>query len=269
MTCVVFGGSGQIGQYLLPYLKAREMPVVAFSREPRVGAGTLKWLQGCLPDTVPSVPAATAAIVCLGPLDHFSRWLERVGVAGSPRVVAMSSMSVDSKRDSPDPAERELAGRLRVSEQRLLARCEELGSACTILRATLIYGGAGGSLEKLAARARRWHVFPLPRGRGLRQPVHADDLARAVLAALERPQATGTIGIGGGECLPVSAMFARARRRLAPHTLALPLPGGGLRWMARIGGRGMGMSARLDRDLLADNGRLSDLLGVQPRRFAP
>ncbi len=269
MTCVVFGASGQIGRYLLSRLQARGVPVVAFSRVQRVGDGGLQWRQGRLPDAVPAVPGSVTAIVCLGPLDHFSHWLERAGVPGSPRVVAMSSMSAESKRDSPVAAERELSSRLRASERRLRERCADLGSACTILRATLIYGGAGGSLEKLAARARRWRVFPLPRGRGLRQPVHADDLAQAVLAALERPQATGTICIGGGERLPVSDLFARTRRQLAPRTLALPLPGYGLRLLARIAGRGKGMVARLDQDLLADNGSLSDLLDVQPRRFVP
>jgi len=269
MTCVVFGASGQIGHYLLSYLRARRMATVAFSRASQADDTDVIWQHGRLPDAVPALPEQVSAIVCLGPLDHFSHWLQHAEVTGSPRIVAMSSMSAESKRHSPDPAERELAARLRESEERLLTRCAEWGSGCTILRATLIYGGAGGSLEKMAARARRRHVFPLPRGRGLRQPVHADDLARAVLAALDKPQATGVICIGGGERLSATMMFARARKALAPGVPCLPLPQAALRGVAAVSGRGRGMAARLEQDLVTDNTELVNLLGVQPRPFEP
>ncbi|HET7266617.1 MAG TPA: NAD-dependent epimerase/dehydratase family protein [Oleiagrimonas sp.] len=269
MNCVVFGGSGQIGGFLLPRLCADQVATTAFSREPRADAGGVSWRQGRLPGAVPSLPDAVTAIVCLGPLDHFTEWLERARISGSPRVVAMSSMSAQSKRDSPVAAERELASRLRSSEQRLLARCRDMGSACTILRATLIYGGTSGSLERLSAKARRWHVFPLLRGRGLRQPVHADDLARAVVAALGRPQGEGIVQIGGGERLQASAMFARARRQLAVHTLGVPLPHGICHLLAGVSGRGRGVVERLGQDLIADNARLIALLGVEPRSFQP
>ncbi|HEX7340472.1 MAG TPA: hypothetical protein VF271_11140, partial [Rhodanobacteraceae bacterium] len=184
MTTVVFGASGLIGQFLLPRLAARGVAVTAVSRGEHAATPGTTWLRGALPDKVPALPASVEAIVCVGPLDHFSHWLERAAVAGSPAIVAMSSMSALSKRDSPLAAERELSQRLRDSEARLLARARVLGGTCTIVRATLIYGGPGGSLEKMAAQARRRRVFLLPRGNGLRQPVHADDLAATVVAAL-------------------------------------------------------------------------------------
>ncbi|HET7359680.1 MAG TPA: hypothetical protein VFJ04_05990, partial [Rhodanobacteraceae bacterium] len=131
MTCIVFGGSGQIGQFLLPRLRARGTAVAAFSRQPKPsGAGTV-WMRGSLPDAVPPLPPTTAAIVCLGPLDHFAPWLAQAPLPGAPRVVAMSSMSAESKRDSPDAEERALAARLRDAEQALAERCAALGSALT------------------------------------------------------------------------------------------------------------------------------------------
>ncbi|HEX7342105.1 MAG TPA: hypothetical protein VF269_07490 [Rhodanobacteraceae bacterium] len=270
MRCVVFGGSGQIGHCLLPLLRARHMPVVAVSREHHDAIDvTTTWVRGSLPDGVPQLPAAVTAIICLGPLDHFSQWLVKADIDEAPRIVAMSSMSAESKRHSPDAGERELASRLRESEQRLLQRCVELGSACTILRATLIYGGASGSLERLAARARRWRVFPLLHGKGLRQPVHAQDLAQAVLMALEGVPATATLCIGGGERLSATHMFARVRRQLAPGTLGVPIPMWILRALTVLGGRGRGMAARLGQDLVADNGELVSLLGIKPRSFQP
>lgn len=270
MTCIVFGGSGQIGQFLLPRLRARGTAVVAFSRTPRASDAGVAWLRGSLPEAVPPLPPTATAIVCLGPLDHFAPWLACTPLPGAPRIVAMSSMSAESKRDAPDAAERALAARLRDAERSLAERCAALGCPLTILRATLIYGtGVDGSLARLARHAMRWRVFPLPRGRGLRQPVHAEDLALAAAAALECPAGAGIVPAGGGERLTASAMFERVRRSLPQGTLALPLPRPLLGLAARVSGRGRGMVARLDQDLLADNTALQGVLGVRPRPFAP
>jgi nucleoside-diphosphate-sugar epimerase len=116
----------------------------------------------------------------------------------------------------------------------------------------------------------RTRVFPLPQGRGLRQPVHAQDLAGAALAALDNTAAAGKIlAIGGGEQLPVSDMFARVRHSLPVDTLPLPLPA----WLLRLGrhsvGKLRGPLSRLEANLVADNTEMTRLLGVQPRPFRP
>lgn len=265
MTCLLFGGSGLIGRHLLPRLHRQGVQVTAISRQNQVARDAVTWLCGWLPSGVPPVSMPFDSIICLGPLDNFSLWLQQAEVIGAPRIVAMSSMSAESKRDSPLAAERELAARLLAGEQRLLARCAQLGSACTILRATLIHGGPEGSLEQLAARARRWHVFPVLCGRGLRQPVHADDLALAVMAAVVRPQATGVIAVGGGERMTTTAMFARTRRALARGALPLPIPG----FLMGLRQGRQGMATRSREDLIADNTRVRALLGVEPRVFSP
>lgn len=270
MTCVVFGASGLIGRCLLPSLAVAtgDGEVVAISRHARTGAG-VRWVAGRLPDRVRGLPRRVDTVICLGPLDHFSAWFAAARLRGVSTVVAMSSMSAESKHASPVAAERDLSRRLRAGERRLQAACEAAGCRCVILRATLIYGGPEGGLERLATRARRWHVFPVPRGRGLRQPVHAADLARAVLAALERREAAGVIEAGGGERLGVGEMFARAGRALAPRLPRVPLPGVLLRASARLWRRDVGIADRLDENLVADNGKLVGLLGVRPRRFLP
>jgi uncharacterized protein YbjT (DUF2867 family) len=116
----------------------------------------------------------------------------------------------------------------------------------------------------------RLRLFPLPAGRGLRQPVHAGDIAQAVMVALECPAAAGQIiPIGGGERLSSGEMFARVRRSLPCSTVPLPLPA----WLLRLGQRTLpplrGPLSRLDRDLIADNGELQRLLGIHPRPFHP
>jgi nucleoside-diphosphate-sugar epimerase len=270
MSVLVVGGSCQVGHFLLPRLQAGGEPVLALSRQPRSARPGVEWLRGALPDELPELPPLSA-IISFGPLQALADWLAQARLAGSPRVIATSSMSAETKRDSAVPAEREVARQLRDGEAALAAACALYGCVWTVLRPTLVYGaGLDKSLTPIARRAMRLRLFPLPCGRGLRQPVHADDIAQAVMAALESPAAAGRIlPIGGGERLPSGEMFARVRRSLPSTTVPLPLPA----WLLQLGQRALpplrGPLSRLDSDLVADNGELQRLLGIRPRPFRP
>ncbi|HEX8778778.1 MAG TPA: NAD-dependent epimerase/dehydratase family protein, partial [Rhodanobacter sp.] len=234
MTVLVFGGSSQIGHFLLPRLLAQGTTATALSRRAHASQPGLRWLQGRLPDALPAELPHPAAIVSFGPIGPFAQWLARADFGSEPpRVIATSSMSAETKRDSTMPAERAVAQQLRDGEQALAAACARHGAPWTVLRPTLIYGaGLDQSLSPIARRAWRTRVFPLPAGRGLRQPVHADDIALAVLAALDRPASAGRVlPIGGGERLTVGEMFARVRRTLPHANLPLPLPS----WLLHAG----------------------------------
>lgn len=270
MTVLVFGGSSQIGHFLLPRLLATGEPVLALSRSPRPPQAGVTWLPGSLPSAVPPLPPVSA-IVSLGPLPDLAEWLAHVELIDAPRVIAISSMSAETKRDSRVAAERGISQLLRDGEDALAAACARHGCAWTVFRPTLVYGaGLDKSLTPIARRAMRLRLFPLPSARGLRQPVHADDIAQAVLAALDCPASAGCIlPIGGGERLSAGDMFARVRRSLACRTVPLPLPG----WLLRLGQYLLpplrGPLSRLHADLMADNGELQRLLGIRPRPFRP
>ena len=72
---------------------------------------------------------------------------------------------------------------------------------------------------------RRWHLLPLPLGAtGLRQPVHAEDLAAACVAALENSATYGkTYELGGGERLSFRSMLMRMRAEAAALPVPIPL----------------------------------------------
>lgn len=268
MTIVVFGASSQIGHFLLPRLVARGESVIAVSRRPHADTVHVRWIEGHLPDGVPSLPAATA-IVNFGPLQPFARWLAAAAPGNAPSIVATSSMSAQSKARSDVPAERAIAQQLKQGEADLAAACASLGCGWTVLRPTLIYGaGRDRSLTPLARRAMRIRLFPRPAGRGLRQPVHADDIAQAAVAALDRP-ADRVLMLGGGERLSAASMFARVQRSLPVATLPVPVP----RWVLRLGRMAVpglrGPIARLESDLVADNVEVERLLGIRPRAFRP
>ena len=270
MSIIIFGASSQIGHFLLPCLQRQGEEVLAISRNIRLARDGVRWVTGRLPQDLPKLPRASAYI-SLGPLGDFARWLNSIAPQPGTRVIAASSMSAESKRHSVVPAERALSRHLRESEAALSKVCEQHDCPWTILRPTLIYGaGLDKSLSPIARRALRTRVFPLPAGNGLRQPVHADDIAQAVLAALDTPAAAGKIlSLGGGERITAREMFARVRRSLPVTTLPLPFPG----WLLGIAGHLLpqvqGPLARLESDLIADNHELEQLLHIHPRSFRP
>jgi nucleoside-diphosphate-sugar epimerase len=271
MAVVVFGASSQIGHFVLPRLTAAGHSVVAFSRAPRSGGRPgVAWRQGAL-GRLPPMPAQFDGVASFAPLDALAAWLATHETAPAPALVATSSMSAESKRASPIAADRALSQQLREGEAALAAQCERLGIDFLILRPTLIYGaGLDKSLTPIARRALRWRLFPIPQACGLRQPVHADDIAQAVSAALALPHLGGrVVSIGGGERLPYRVVFERVRVSLPRYALPLPLPLAALRLAARAVPALRGPVSRLQDDLVADNAALSAMLGVLPRGFHP
>jgi nucleoside-diphosphate-sugar epimerase len=275
---LVFGASGAIGRFLVPRLLAAGHDVLAVSRVPRETTHPrLRWIAGDLPGGLATVPTSDA-ILSLGPLDAFAAWLAGRAIADRPRIVAIGSLSEKTKRTSRDPAERALAERLATAERTLAAAAEARGSTATILRASLVYGaGLDRNLTPIAAFARRWHVFPLaPGALGLRQPVHADDLAAACVRLATMPSTGGVYDVGGGERLAFSAMLARVRASLGFATLPLPVPialaRAGVGIARRLPAFGAASASALDRlreDLVVDHAAAAADFGWSPRDFRP
>lgn len=270
MAVLVIGASSQIGHCLLPRLAEADFDVVALSRRSRVGSARVEWKLARLPDRMPE-PARYEAIVSFGPLLALGEWLSGQTEAPAPRLIATSSMSAVTKRDSVVADEVEIASRLRQGEDEVVRQCERLGIGWTLFRPTLIYGvGLDKSLTPLARRALRWRMFPIPSARGLRQPVHADDLAQAVVRALAVPEARGRVfEFGGGERLSAESMFRRVRDSLPRATLALPFGSAAQASMRTLWPASRGPLSRLDQDLVADNGPAVSILGASPRPFRP
>ena len=160
---------------------------------------------------------------------------------------------------------------VRLGETALLGS----GRAGVMLHPTMIYGAAGeNNVQRLAALLRRLPVVPLPGGgRALVQPIHQDDVTRAILAALtiawDGPRA---IVIAGPAPLPY-ADFVRAVARAAglgpPRILTLPAAAlmtlapltAVLRFLPRITAAEI---RRLQEDKAFDIAPMSATLGVQP-----
>ena len=277
-SALVFGGSGQIGRPLLARLAAAGWQVTAISRRPPADGGAgLRWQAGDL-DAPGTLPAQVEAIFSCGPLDAFARWYDAASI-DAPRVVAFGSTSVEVKRDSGDPGERDVAARLAEAEARLFAAAARRGAAATVLRPTLVYGaGRDATLSRIAALATRLRGFALPSDAcGGRQPVHVDDLAGAALACLGRASSHGrAYALPGGETLAYREMVARVLSALPGRPRLVVLPPALFRALlvpARLAGVATGFNdaalARMREDLVFDAAPAARDFGYAPRTFVP
>ena len=268
----LLGASGQVGLFLQRRLGdavvpcARSVPAWATDQAARWRLFDL-WRSADAP--------SCERLVSVGPLDACVDWLARVGPGALRRIVALSSMSAAHKQVSPSPHEREVAHRLQASEQRLSEFSATHGIACTILRPTLIWGaGLDRSLTPFAQAAARRGFAIVPSGaRGLRQPVHADDLAGLCVALLDRDEAvTGVFESGGGERLALAEMLARTARAVDARLLRLPVPSFALSAAARIVARfgaDSGALSRAMQDQCCSDDAIWRVAGIAPRGFDP
>ena len=269
---LVLGATGAVGGGLVARLTAADVPVLAVSRRAPDRAGPrVTWLQQDL-DEGP-VRSETSVILGAGPLRHVRRQLEINPRAG--RVVALSTAAVLYKRRSPDRIERARVRAVAGEEEALEALCRERHVRLTLLRPTMVYGGnasgAGDRIEGLMVRS-RWIPYC---GRGLRQPVHADDLADVMLTAL-RMDVTGTFSLGGGETLPWPELLRRlaVSRGLSPRLVRVPsVVAGSVLRLAHLAGRARDirpvMFRRQALDLVVDDTPARERLGWAPRPFRP
>jgi len=276
-TALVFGASGQIGMPLLDRLRDDGWRVHAVSRDPRAEQPGLIWWPGELPGIALPVPQADVIFSC-GPLDLFAQWYAR-GVVAAPRVIAFGSTSIEVKRGSADAEERDLVARLREAERTLFETAAARGAAVTVLRPTLVYGSARDrNLSRIAQVAQRFGRIVLPRdATGLRQPVHAHDLADAAFRCIELAATFGrTYALPGGETLSYRDMVARVLAALQPpprlHEVPSPVFNLVLA-LAHAAGFALDFNeaavARMRSDLVFDPADAQRDFGYAPRNFHP
>jgi hypothetical protein len=276
----VIGADSLVGRMLVPLLGQTARGVLACSRQAALVAEPVQG--GVHPHrTGGPLPAGSAVVpnwITLCPLwavpDHLG-WLEQLG---AEHVVALSSMSAVTKAASPDAAERALAARLTAAEARLSAWAADRGIRLTLLVPTMIYDGrTDGNVAAIAAWVRRFGWFPLcGPALGLRQPVHAGDVAAACLAAIDRRPAQARYTLSGGEALPFRELVERVCQAhgLVPRTLRLPpwvwrVAAALARGLGLAGGATVGMARRMNEDLSCDHAAAEADLGFHPRPFDP
>lgn len=280
----VFGATSLVGRCLLPRLLAAGYRVRAFCSDPsRAGANEsphLSWHAHDMrrPATLPDL-GCPDTLINLAPIFALPPWLPVLAERGLRRVIAFGSTSAFTKADSADTGERRLAQDLLAAED-AIRRAGELAGVCwAIFRPTMIYSlGHDRNVTRLARLIGRLHIFPMPgEGRGLRQPVHADDLAKACIALSARSDCWNrAYNLSGGEVLSYRAMVEAIFRRLGrvPRIVSFPewLWRAGLalaRWLPGFRDVNPAMLRRVDVDMCFSHEEATRAFGFSPRRFLP
>lgn len=278
----IFGATSLVGSCLIPLLGKTGARVTAYSRSPPMPHdGGWDWHQ------VGGAVAADERIasihdwISLAPVWVLPDYFDLLEAHGARRVVVLSSTSIFTKQRSNDAQEKATAQRLANAEKRVFEWAQSRNVQWVILRPTLIYGlGQDKNIAELARFIRRFGFFPVfGQAQGLRQPVHAGDVAAACLAALQLLQlpaaANRAYEISGGETLSYRDMVTRVAVALGRHPRFVQVPlwtfrlaVAALRCLPRYRLWSVAMAERMCRDQVFDHTDAARDLGFKPRPFS-
>lgn len=226
MRLLATGGSGFTGQHFLRHAVAAGHEVLAVARSKAasraIAAAGATAVPGDLDDPGSLDSAfgvgadALVNIASLG-FGHAETIVAAAEDAGLKRAVFVSTTAVTTNLPAPSK-------RVRLAAEQTI---HDSSLEWTILRPTMIYGAPGDrNLSRLLQLLRRTPVMPLPGGGArLQQPVHVEDLAAALLAAVLAPDAVRkTYDIAGPEPLSFREIVAEAAAAVGRQPRLVPLP---------------------------------------------
>jgi GT2 family glycosyltransferase/nucleoside-diphosphate-sugar epimerase len=212
---ILTGATSQIGYFLIPRLREAGYAVHAISRKPAppnaLSDDSATWHEIDIArdaNALNKIDGATA-LIHLAPLATLPQLIDTAARMGIRRIVAFGSTSRYSKLTSANHHEQQWVTELIESEAAFERKCAGNGIAWTVFRPTLIYGcGMDKNVTTIASFIRRFGFFPIAgEGKGLRRPVHADDLAAACLTVLDCPATFNrAYNLSGGEALTYRQM---------------------------------------------------------------
>jgi nucleoside-diphosphate-sugar epimerase len=220
----ITGGTGNTGQALLRLLTSddsfRDARIMCLCRPGGRGERLLPFgvkIAGgdaSSSESLKKVYSGEPVVIHISSIFHTGAVLE--GCRGMKRLITVSSTRVYSKT-SPDTE------RIAAAERAI----EQSGVPYTILRPTMIYGTAEDrNISRFIRLVRKYPVVPLPGGgTSLFQPVHVDDLAACIVAALKTPASVGkSYDVPGGSAHTLREIVGIIAGILGRKVLTVPFP---------------------------------------------
>ncbi len=247
-VATVFGGSGFLGRQLVQRLAQRGYIVRVAGRDP-VAARRLQ-TQGRVGQIVPLACSVTDAAAVARALEGAEVAVNLVGILYEGRAgdfdrlqgEAPGALAAAAKAAGVSHFVHVSAIGADAASPSLYARSKAAGEAgvraafpeAVILRPSVVFGPEDGFFNRFAAMA--WlPAMPVVAGDTRFQPVYVGDVADAVMAAIERPDAAGrTFELGGPRVMTmreVLRFILDATRRRRPM---LDMPMGFMRWQAGL-----------------------------------
>ena len=193
-------------------------------------------------------------------------------------MIALSSSSVTFKTQSSNPGERAQAQAQGRAEHKVRILCRDRGTVWTIFRPTLTYDpGRDRNVSRIATFIQRFRFFPVVwPGTGHCQPIHADDVAQAMVAASGTSRAHNRLfDLPGGEILTYREMVLRVfeARGKRPVLIYMPLSlarAAFYLWQKLTGEKYSSASLeRMNRALTLDPVPVRETLGLTSLPFRP
>ena len=123
-------------------------------------------------------------VISLMPIWETARILPELKLNGLQKAILVSSSSVINKKDSSYAEDKALVASLQTAEDTVEIFLQAKGITSLILRPTMLFGyKKDGNISRIRSILKRFHIMPfLGKAQGLRQPIHADDLANAIFS---------------------------------------------------------------------------------------
>jgi nucleoside-diphosphate-sugar epimerase len=170
-----------------------------------------------------------------------------------------------------------MVNKLKKAEEDLQAFCTNRHIDWTIFRPTMVYRlGRDKNVTTIARFIKRFRFFPLVgTGDGLRQPVHAEDLALACLDAIDNPKTFNkSYNLSGGEILSYRDMVNRVSLHIGAKCriihIPLPLMRFALGWLSNLPGYEKvtpEAANRINSDMCFDHSDATFDINFTPRHF--
>jgi uncharacterized protein YbjT (DUF2867 family) len=276
MRVLVTGATGFTGTYVVPLLVrqgARVRCLVrAQSETSRLHVSEVELARGDLNDhdSIRSALRGMDALVNIASLGfgHAPKIVEATVEARVERAVFISTTAVFTTLNAPSKTVR------LAAEETIRAS----GLSYTILRPTMIYGSSRDrNMCRLIRYLRRWPAIPVfGRGEHLQQPVYVEDLAAAIVGALQCERAVGRdYNVSGRAPLTYNqiidtvcaALNRRVRKVHLPVTPLVSVLSTLERFTARLPIKAEQV-LRLNEDKAFDSREAIEDFGYNPRSFA-
>jgi nucleoside-diphosphate-sugar epimerase len=213
---LLVGGTGFLGSFVAARLAERG--AVALARPTSDRSVLPQGLEVRLGDLAAPLPldGISTLVYCASMgFGHVPALVRQVEACGLERAVLVSTTAIFTSLASSSRA-------VRLDAE---AAVQTSSLDWTLLRPTMIYGTARDrNISRLLRFLKRWPIFPIC-GNGLWQPIHVEDLADAVVAALDCPRAVKrAYNLAGAAPLTFGDLVRAAARAVSRPVVLIPVP---------------------------------------------
>ena len=273
---LVLGGGSLVGNYLLPLLAEAGYRGYVVSRKKTDTGLNFAWLPTNEVQDASWHLHDRAVIISLWPIWLLGPIMPQF--LGASQLITLSSTSLFGKAGSVDKNEQELVKKISNAEEVVRVNSETFRIPYTILRPTLIYDCVNDqNITFIAKMIRRFGFFMVSgEAQGLRQPIHAQDVAKAIVNSIGNTQSYNkSLNITGGETVTYFTMIRRVAEALGSPIRIFSFPTFFLKNLLRVV-RMMGLTTlspslfdRMNQDLAYNGEEAVKILGLSPRDFKP